>query len=119
VDANHRNKNDGSTDSPGANRNATRKRRGPGGAKGRMPGVIHLPPPVSRGARRFNEVDCEPPIQDDGSTDSPGANRNATRKRRGPGGAKGRMPGVIHLPPPVQLHATEPKAPPEIARMRE
>ena len=51
VDANHRTENAGSTDSPGASRNATRKRRGPGGAEGRMPGVIHLPPSQQQATR--------------------------------------------------------------------
>jgi hypothetical protein len=37
VDANHRTENAGSTDSPGASRNATRKRRGPGGRRAGCP----------------------------------------------------------------------------------
>src|SRR5687768_878969 len=46
VGSNHRSKRkEGSTGS--RKRSGTRRRRGPGGAQGRMPGVIHLPPPVS------------------------------------------------------------------------
>src|SRR6185437_17122382 len=59
----------------------------------------------------FRGGGCEPLDQNGGSTDSPGANRNATRRRRGPGGREPRMAEspegrvswtrrVIHLPPP-------------------
>ena len=47
----------------------------------------------------------EPPFQIIGFDKAAGAVLNATRKRRGPGGAEGGKPGAIHLPPVVEFRA--------------
>src|SRR5579875_2523577 len=112
VDANHRNRNVGSTDSPGA------KRRGPGGAEGRTPGVIHLPPPDSRGTnvslRWMRTTGTEMSVRPI-RRERIGTRREAARPRRG-GGQDARShppPSTFTLesggrPPSTGLHATEP-----------